>query len=70
MPFSTTIKFDVKIGAVTGTFLIGTRPAPWSGQLVKIGAATEAYGFFLLPTGVPTNATSPKLSGRVVLGAP
>ncbi len=42
----------------------------FSGLLVKIGPTTEAYGYFLLPTGVPYNTTSPKLSGRVVLGGP
>lgn len=63
-------KFDVKKGSITGSFTVGTRTAPWSGQLVKIGGTTQGYGYFLLPTGVPNNATSPKLSGKVVLGAP
>ena len=63
-------KFDVKTGALAGSFLIGTRSAPFTGQVVKIGSTTEAYGFFLLPTGLPTVTTSPKLSGKVLLGAP
>jgi hypothetical protein len=60
-------KFDVKTGLMTGSFQEGTRLAPWSGLLVKIGGTTRAYGYFLLPEGTPTG---PKLSGRVVLGAP
>ncbi|MEQ1750174.1 MAG: choice-of-anchor Q domain-containing protein, partial [Prosthecobacter sp.] len=46
------------------------RPAPFFGQIVKIGATTEGYGYFLLPTATPKISTSPKLSGRVVLGVP
>jgi hypothetical protein len=46
------------------------RPAPFFGQIVKIGATTEGYGYFLLPTATAKITTSPKLSGRVVLGVP
>ena len=46
------------------------RPAPFEGQIVKIGATTQGYGFFLLPTATPKISTSPKLSGRVVLAVP
>jgi hypothetical protein len=31
---------------------------------------TTGTGYFLLPMGVPNNTTSPRLSGRVVLGGP
>ena len=46
------------------------RPAPFFGQLVKINGTTQGYGYFLLPTATPKISTSPKLSGRVVLGVP
>jgi len=66
-------------GLFAGSFQINgattalNRPAPFFGQIVKIGATTEGYGYFLLPTvPVPpkTVTTSPKQSGRVVLGVP
>ena len=71
--------FDSKTGSFSGSFTINgataalNRPAPFSGQLVKIGVSTQGYGFFLLPTvPVPpkTVTTSPKLGGRLVLGVP
>ena len=70
---------DAAKGQFKGSYVINgstvalNRPAPFFGQIVKIGATTQGYGFFLLPS-VPVGAqkvtTSPKLSGRVVLGAP
>ena len=66
-------------GLFSGSFTIAAVPAtlnrtsPFYGQIVKIGATTQGYGYHLLPT-VPmapkTVATSPKLSGKVVLGVP
>lgn len=70
---------DSKKGTFSGSFTINgataelNLPAPFVGQIVKIGATTEGYGYFLLPkVPVPpeTVATSPKLSGRAVLGVP
>jgi hypothetical protein len=46
------------------------RPAPFYGQFVTLGDTTQGYGFFLLPTATAKISTSPKLSGRVVLGVP
>lgn len=63
-------KFDVKTGVMSGSFMFGTRTAPFSARIVQTGPLTAAYGYFLLPTGVPNNTTSPKLSGQVLLGAP
>lgn len=70
---------DSKKGTFSGSFTIDgatptlNRPAPFFGQIVKIGATTEGYGYFLLPkvpVGTEKVMTSPKLSGRVVLGVP
>ena len=81
-PISNTTKltsFTASSGLFVGSFTLNgataalNRPAPFYGQLVKIGATTQGYGHHLLPTvPVPpkTVTTSPKLSGRVVLGAP
>lgn len=58
-------------GAIRGSFTLGgPTTAPWFGQIVTVGAPPRGYGYFLLPTGVPTVTTSPKLSGRVVLAVP
>jgi hypothetical protein len=64
-------------GAFSGTFLLeGSTPATnrtarFQGQAVTIGGETQGYGFFLLPTLTGANvATSPKLSGSVVLAKP
>jgi len=78
-PITNTTKIDIftaNSGLFNGSFTINgaiptlNRPAPFSGQLVKIGATTQGYGFFLLPTANAKISTSPKLSGRVVLGLP
>jgi len=82
LPLTNTTKvttFTASSGLFTGSFTIPgasavlNRPAPYFGQIVKIGATTQGYGYFLLPT-VPTGSqkvtTSPKLSGRVVLSVP
>ncbi len=81
-PITNTTKvttLNAATGAFVGSFQINgaaaalNRPAPFFGQIVKIGATTEGYGYFLLPTvPVPpkTVTTSPKQSGRVVLGLP
>ena len=70
---------DSKKGTFSGSFTIDgatpalNRPAPFYGQIVKIGATTGGYGYFLLPkVPVPPEkvSTAPKLSGRVVLGVP
>ncbi|GEP41222.1 choice-of-anchor Q domain-containing protein [Brevifollis gellanilyticus] len=70
---------DAAKGLIGGNFTIAgastalDRPAPFEGLIVKIGATTRGYGYFLLPSvpvGLEKVATSPKLSGRVVLGAP
>jgi hypothetical protein len=67
---------DAAKGSFTGSFLVNgattalNRPAPFEGLIVKIGATTQGYGFFLLPTTTAKISTSPKLSGRVVLGVP
>jgi hypothetical protein len=55
-------------GAIKGSFISNGLTAQYLGQFVNIGATREAYGYFLLPTAPGT--TAPKLSGRVVLGAP
>ena len=66
-------------GAFNGQFIIpGTtvalnRPAPFFGQIVKIGSTTQGYGYFLLPkvpVGTEKVTTSPKLSGVVELKTP
>ncbi len=63
-------------GLFSGSFTMAgaatalNRPAPYFGQIVKIGATTQGCGYFLLPTATAKIATSPKLSGRVVLGVP
>lgn len=68
--------FNSKTGLFSGSFQINgasaalNRPAPFDGMMVKIGATTQGYGFFLLPTATPKISTSPKLSGQMVLGAP
>jgi hypothetical protein len=67
---------DAAKGSFTGSFQINgattalNRPAPFEGLIVKIGATTQGYGYFLLPTATPKISTSPKLSGRVILGVP
>ena len=70
---------NASTGQFSGEFtLAGTtaslnRKVAYSGQIVKTATGTQGYGYFLLPK-VPgtgeTVATSPKLSGRVVLEAP
>jgi len=51
-----------------------SRLVPFQGMIVNDGAVPKVFGFFLLPkmpqTGTPstTLATSPTLSGKVVLG--
>ncbi|MDZ4288243.1 MAG: immunoglobulin domain-containing protein, partial [Prosthecobacter sp.] len=70
---------DAAKGLFSGSFTIAgattalNRPAPFFGQIVQIGGVTQGYGYHLLPT-VPVPplkvTTSPKLSGRVVLGTP
>ena len=67
---------DAAKGSFTGSFQINgataalNRPAPFEGLIVKIGATTQGYGYFLLPTATAKISTSPKLSGRLVLGLP
>ncbi|MCX6856151.1 MAG: putative Ig domain-containing protein [Verrucomicrobia bacterium] len=70
---------NASTGAIAGSFTIpGATPAlnriaPYFGQIVKIGTSTSAHGYFLLPsipTGSQTVATSPKLSGSLLFGAP
>lgn len=69
-------KLDAAKGRFTGSFVINgatkalNRPALFEGLIVKIGATTQGYGFFLLPTVTAKISTSPKLSGRVVLSVP
>jgi hypothetical protein len=79
LPLTNTTKLttlDAAKGLFTGSFVINgattalNRPAPFEGLIVKIGATTQGYGFFLLPTATPKISTSPKLSGRVVLRVP
>ena len=70
---------DAAKGFFNGSFQINGataalhRPAPFEGMIVKIGASTQGYGYFLLPT-IPvapkTVTTSPKQSGRVLIGVP
>lgn len=76
---ATPISNTTKMTTFTDSFTINgattalNRPAPFYGQIVKIGATTEGYGYFLLPkVPVPPEkvTTSPKLSGRVVLSLP
>ncbi|MBL9114244.1 MAG: CHRD domain-containing protein [Verrucomicrobiaceae bacterium] len=55
-------------GAFNGSFISNGLTAPYVGQFVKIGATTEGYGYFLLPTA--SGSTAPKLSGKVMLGTP
>jgi hypothetical protein len=69
--------FNPTTGAFSGTFLLegstpaNNRTARFQGQMVTIGGETRGYGFFLLPTlAGPNVATSPKLSGSVVLAKP
>jgi predicted outer membrane repeat protein len=67
---------DAAKGLFTGSFIINgsipalNRPAPFEGLIVRIGPTTQGYGYFLLPTATAKITTSPKLSGRVVLGVP
>lgn len=79
LPLTNTTKLtalDAAKGMFKGSFVINgaskalDRPAPFEGLIVKIGATTQGYGFFLLPTVSTKISTSPKLSGRVVLGEP
>jgi hypothetical protein len=65
--------FTAPTGLFAGSFTLPGTPArlgPFSGQIVRIigtTTTTQGYGFFLLPTGT---STSPKLSGKVLLGTP
>lgn len=72
-------KLTATTGLFAGSFQINGattalhRLAPFFGQIVKIGATTQGYGYFLLPkipVGSERVTTAPKLSGRVVLGVP
>jgi hypothetical protein len=67
---------DVSKGTFSGSFMmVGStssqhRPAVFHGQVVKIGAETQGWGFFLLPSapvGREPVASTPKLSGAVEL---
>lgn len=76
-PATTMPVLNPATGAFSGTFLVeGSTPATnrtarFQGQAVTIGGETQGYGFFLLPTLTGANvATSPKLSGSVVLTKP
>ena len=81
-PITNTTKmttFTASSGLFSGSYIIpGTtnalnRPANFYGQLVKIGATTQGYGYFLLPqlTAADETVTSaPMSSGRVILGSP
>ncbi len=71
-------KLDAAKGSFSGSYTLpGTHPitgkplnrlAPFFGQIVKIGASTQGYGFFLLPTlPAPAPAIPAKLSGVVEL---
>jgi hypothetical protein len=75
----TMTSIDAKQGTFSGSFTINgataalNRRAPYYGLIVKVGATTEGYGYFLLPkVPMPPEivTTSAKLSGRVLLGAP
>lgn len=66
-------------GAFNGQFIIPgataalNRPAPFFGQIVKIGSTTQGWGYFLLPkvpVGTEKVTTSPKLGGVVEFRAP
>jgi predicted outer membrane repeat protein len=66
-------------GAFSGSFTIAgataplNRPAPFFGQIVKIGNTMQGWGYFLLPkipVGTEKVATSPKLGGVMELRAP
>ena len=66
-------------GAFSGSFTIPgataplNRPAPFFGQIVRIGSITQGYGYFLLakvPVGTESVTASPKLSGAVELRTP
>ena len=73
---TTITTFTASSGLFVGSFTINgatttlNRPASFYGQIVKIGGITQGYGYFLLPTATAKVSTSPKLSGRVVLGLP
>lgn len=58
-------KFDAKTGAIAGEFWIGTRKAPWFGQLVQTGDTVRGHGFFLLPEA--SGSSAQRLSGRLFL---
>jgi hypothetical protein len=58
-------KFDAKTGALAGEFWIGTRKAPWFGQLVQTGGEVRGHGFFLLPE--TTGSGAQRLSGLLFL---
>jgi hypothetical protein len=73
------LSFSASSGAFAGSFMIPgattalNRPAPFFGQLVRIGGTTQGYGYFLLPqvpVGTEKVSTAPKLSGRVLLSVP
>jgi hypothetical protein len=79
LPLTNTTKLttlDAAKGRFAGSFVINgattvlNRPALFEGLIVKIGGTTQGYGFFLLPKATAKISTSPKLSGRVVLGVP
>ena len=58
-------KFDAKTGALAGEFWIGTRKAPWFGQLVQTDGEIRGHGFFLLPEA--TGSGAQRLSGLLFL---
>ena len=58
-------KFDTKTGALAGDFWIGTRKAPWFGQLVQTGGEVRGHGHFLLPEAAGSGAQ--RLSGLLFL---
>ncbi len=58
-------KFDAKTGALAGEFWLGTRKAPWFGQLVQTGGEVRGHGFFLLPEA--TGSGAQRLSGLLFL---
>lgn len=68
--------FTAPTGAFAGNFTLPGTPArigPFFGQIVRIigtTTTTQGYGYFLLPTGIPNLATSPKYSGSVELTPP
>ena len=76
---TTMTAIDGQKGTFSGSFTMPgataalNRPAPFYGQIIKISSTPEGYGYFLLPkVPVPPEkaTTSPKQSGRVVLGLP